>query len=98
MIRRIKFKPEAELDLAEAHRWYEDRDFGLGAEFLRAVDGCLHQIQRHPEMYPVTYKNVRQGVTRRFPYSVFYLVSLETVYILAVFHSSRDPKIWRSRI
>lgn len=98
MIRRIIFKPEAEVDLAEAHDWYEERDFGLGAEFIRAVTACLEQIQRQPEIYPVTHKNVRQGVMRRFPYSVFYFVSGETLYVAAVFHSSRDPRIWKARV
>lgn len=98
MIRRRIFKPEAESDIAEAYRWYEGRDLGLGTEFIRAVDACLHQIQRHPTLYPVTHKYVRQGVARRFPYSVLYFVSEEIVYVLAVFHSSRDPEIWKDRV
>lgn len=98
MIQKVIFKPEAERDLARAYRWYEERDIGLGAEFMRALDSCVHQIQRQPEMYPIAHKNVRQGVTRRFPYSIFYLVQDETIYIVAVFHASRDPQIWRDRI
>jgi plasmid stabilization system protein ParE len=53
VIQRIIFKPQARFDVAEAYEWYEQRDPGLGAEFMRAVDSCVHQIQRHPEMYPV---------------------------------------------
>ncbi len=98
MIRRIIFEPEAELDVAEAYRWYEERDEGLGSEFTRAVDGCVYQIQRHPEMYPVFYKEARQGVIRRFPYSIFYVIEEETVYVVAVFHASRDPQTWKDRV
>jgi hypothetical protein len=29
VIRRIVLKPEAELDIAEAYRWYEERDKGV---------------------------------------------------------------------
>ena len=72
MSRQVIFKPEAELDVVEAYRWYEERDKGLGTEFKRAVDTVVCQIQRHPEMYPVVHKELRQAVTRRFPYSIFY--------------------------
>ena len=50
MIRRVIFKPEAEADLADAYGWYEQRDAGLGAEFIRCVESCVNGIQRHPEI------------------------------------------------
>jgi toxin ParE1/3/4 len=97
VIRRIIFKPEALLDATEAYKWYEERDPGLGAEFMRAVDSCIHQIERHPEMYPVVHKNLRQALTRRFPYSVFYFVEDDTAYVVSVFHASKDPRVWKNR-
>lgn len=98
MTRQVIFKLEAEFDVAEAYRWYEERDKGLGTEFNRAVDTVVCQIQRHPEMYPVVDKELRQAVTRRFPYSIFYLIEEEAVYVVAVFHASRDPKTWQGRV
>ena len=98
MIRRIIFKPEAEADIAEAFDWYEERDAGLGAEFIRCVESCAHGIERHPEMYPLVHKNVRQGITRRFPYSLFYFAGGDTIYVVSVFHASRDPSIWQERV
>lgn len=97
VIQRVIFKPEARFDVSEAYEWYDQRDPGLGAEFMRAVDSCVHQIQRHPEMYPVVHKNVRQALARRFPYSIFYLVESDTVYVVSVFHASRDPQTWTDR-
>jgi plasmid stabilization system protein ParE len=98
VIRRIIFKPEAKADLADACDWYEQRDAGLGTEFMRAVDSCVHQIERQPEMYPMVHKNVRQALTRRFPYSIFYLVEEDTIYVVSIFHASRDPRAWEERI
>ena len=98
MIRRIIFKPEAQLDATEAYEWYEERDPGLGAEFMRAVDLAVHQIKRYPEMYPLVHKNVRQGLTRRFPYSIFYVVEDDLVYVVSVFHASKDPRTWENRV
>ena len=98
MIQRIILKPEARFDVAEAYDWYEQRDPGLGAEFMRAIDSCLQQIRRNPEMYPAVHKTARQALARRFPYSIFYLVEGENVYVLAVFHASRDPRSWAERV
>ena len=98
MIQRVIFKPEAQLDATEAYKWYEERDPGLGAEFLRAVDSSVHQIERHPEMYPVVHKNLRQALTRRFPYSVIYFVEDDTAYVVSVFHASKDPRVWKNRV
>jgi hypothetical protein len=38
MIARVIVRPAAEADLQEAYAWYEERESGLGAEFVRCVD------------------------------------------------------------
>jgi toxin ParE1/3/4 len=95
MITQIIFRPAAELELQEAYDWYEARESGLGVEFMRCVDACVQMIRRHPEIFPAVYKHVRQGVLRRFPYSVLYFISRDSIIVVSVFHSSRDPKIWK---
>ena len=79
------------------HDWYEERETGLGAEFVQCVDACVEIIRRHPEIYPTVYKQVRQGLFRRFPYSVLYFPADDHVIVISIFQSSRDPKIWRRR-
>ncbi len=34
MIGRVIFKPAAEAEMEQAQAWYEDREAGLGGEFL----------------------------------------------------------------
>ena len=97
MTARVIFRPAAEADLQEAYDWYEQREPGLGVEFIRCVDRCLQSIRRHPELYPEVHKNVRQGLVRRFPYSVFYFVGGDTIIVTSVFHAKRDPRIWQRR-
>jgi toxin ParE1/3/4 len=97
MIEQVIFRPAAEEEFKEAHAWYEARQQGLGNEYARSVDACVQIIRRHPEAFPIVHKNVRQGVLRRFPYSVLYIVAPARVVIISVFHSSRDPRIWKRR-
>jgi len=98
MIEQIIFRPAAEYELKKAYTWYESRVPGLGSEFMRAVDACVHLIRRNPNIYPVVYADVRQGIVRRFPYSVLYLVGPDRIVVISVFHSSRDPKVWQRRV
>ena len=97
MIGRVIFRPAAEAELQEAYEWYEEREPGLGVEFIRCVDSGVQLIRRHPEIYPMIHKHVRQGVVRRFPYSVMYFTAGDAVIVTSVFHAARDPKIWKRR-
>lgn len=97
MSRQVIFKPEAELDVIEAYRWYEGRDKGFGTEFKRAVDSVVCQNSTPSGNVSFVNKELRQAVTRRFPYSIFYLVEEKAVYVLAVFHASRNPQSWKDR-
>ena len=57
----------------------------------------VEDARRSPDRYPRVHGTVRRGLVRRFPYGVFYVVTDDTIVILAVFHASRDPAGWRAR-
>ncbi len=90
--------PEVEQDIAEAYAWYESRRQGLGEEFLGCIEAVIQTILRMPEMYTAIYGNYRRGLIRRFPYSIFYEYTDESVVIYAIFHTARDPEKWRLRL
>ena len=90
--------PEAEQDLTEAWRWYEDRRIGLGEEFLSCVDACIETLRRDPEIHTFAHAEYRRGLVRRFPYAVFYEYTDGIVTIYGVLHTSRDPAKWRQRL
>jgi len=83
--------------MEEAYVWYEERQAGLGAEFLRCVDACMASIRSNPETYPVVHNEIRMALVRRFPYLLFYTPELDQITIFSIFHAARDPKIWRQR-
>lgn len=94
---RVLILPDAERDIADAHKWYEERSPRLGSEFLRAVEVCMAAIERNPQAHPIVHKQVRRALLRRFPYGIFYLVQENTIPVLACFHGRRDPKVVRQR-
>ena len=97
MTPRFIVRPLAEIDVAEAFDWYEQRSPGLGMEFLRAVDVTFAIIARTPQLFPQLQKNVRRARLRRFPYGVFFVARPDLISVLAVMHAHRDPRRWLSR-
>lgn len=93
----VTFRPEAEEDLLEAFRWYEEQSGGLGSEFFQSVEVCISNIQGNPEAYPVIYKTIRRALLQRFPFGIFYIVDKKVISIIACFHFRRNPKHWQKR-
>lgn len=98
MKRAVVFRPEAEAEFGEAQDWYEARSRGLGGEFVAYVAAAVEQLRDEPDHLQRVDGEVRRALVRRFPYAVLYLADSESVVVLAVFHTSRDPNGWRARI
>ena len=43
-------RPEAEADVVQAYRWYNEQVPGLGQEFLAEVDRVIESIQFNPKL------------------------------------------------
>src|SRR5215510_8917516 len=94
----IRFTPEADAELTEARRWYSHNRQDLDLEFMQCIDDVLARVVGNPFFFPVVYRNLRRAVVRRFPFAVFYEITANEVQVVSVFHSRRNPEVWRSRI
>ena len=94
---KLIIRPEAENEIREAVLWYESCVEGLGSEYLLSLDACFSAISRNPKSFPAVHKSIRMALLKRFPYEVFYLIEVNYVIVLAVFHAKRDPKHWKLR-
>lgn len=95
---RLVIQPEAESDLDEAYRWYENQRSGLGREFITCVEAVFKRICETPELHPIVHNSVRQTLLKRFPYVVCYVFAEDCVDVVAVFHGHRKPTAWQSRM
>ena len=55
-------------------------------------------LQRHRREQHVQRVMIRMAVVRRFYYCVYYRPHADRVQVIAVFHPSRDPAIWKGRV
>ena len=88
----VVFHPDAEEEFNEAVLWYGNQQKGLEIEFARCIDDAIQKIKRNPGLYPIEFENYRKKVVRRFPFKIIYEISEDHIYILAVFHSRRNPE------
>ncbi len=95
--KEILIQPEAEKDIQKAFYYYEECLKGLGSDFILAVDEILHLIQRNPKIFQLVYKNIRRGLTKRFPFGIFYINTETRIIVIAVLHLKRDSKTYKNR-
>ena len=98
MTRRVILSDEAERDLLEAARWYEEQRPGLGDEYIREVDAAIERLGTEAMMYAPVYHDARRIPVRRFPYMIYYVVEERFIRVISVFHGRRDPRRWRERL
>ncbi len=88
-------RKRAEQHIADAYNWYEHQRIGLGEEFLLCIEASLNVIIQNPLLFQEKHKNIRHIMTPRFPYGIFYFIDKNKIIVIAVFHLSRNPKLWR---
>ncbi len=93
----VAFHRAASAEFAEAGAWYEHKREGLGNAFIAEIERCAEVAAENPLSCAIAYGDVRSVVARRFPYSVFFRLEDRRIVVLGVFHSRRDPAIWRRR-
>lgn len=65
-------------------------------EMIEAYDWYQRRAPS-PLSFPVVLAGVRRLRLRRFPYSLFFKVQEQHVFVIACFHASRDPRVWQDR-
>lgn len=95
---RVNVSSQAQADFQAALDWYLDElafdaAEGLTGEFARA----LMLLESFPDVGSAGRYQTRTFTLPKFPYSLIYRVSTDSVQIIAVAHHSRRPGYWAGR-
>jgi hypothetical protein len=66
---RVRFLDAAQRELDDAVAWYNQREAGLGWEFLDELDRSVRIIKSFPLAWPEIDPGIRRCLLARFPYS-----------------------------
>ena len=94
----VIFTPAARAELIDAQDWYEAEAPGLGRRFRAEVDRAVQRMASSPRQFPVLFKYLRRARVKKFPYALFFSIEDDALFVVACFHSSRDPQQWQERV
>jgi mRNA-degrading endonuclease RelE of RelBE toxin-antitoxin system len=96
---KIRVEPDALQDIQESTDWYNEQVKGLGSRFQKQVKTQINSLKKNPLGYAVRYAKVRCMLIKKFPFLVHFIIDeeLKVVEVFAVYHTSRDSKIWLER-
>jgi plasmid stabilization system protein ParE len=89
--------PEADQELEAAALWYEQRQPGLGDDFMDEFERALRRIVVEPGRWRKIRGDNRRLNFHRFPYAIVYSVGADVLYVKAVMHLHRRPFYWQHR-
>lgn len=94
----IRFHPAARREILRAFDWYRQEASSLvAAGFLDDFEQTLLLLKRHPEIGEAGSSRTRRLVFQRYPYTVVYRLTGETLEIVAIAHHGRQPEYWARR-
>lgn len=100
---RLRLHPGALAELNEAVSYLEDRRVGFGELLFGEVTRRVAQAARFPHSgAPVagfdSEYDVRKFVVKRFRYVIITAVINEERLVIAIAHTSSEPRYWRDRL
>jgi len=95
---QIKFLQESLNELDSAKEYYENIAEGLRDRFLKEISLYFEKISKFPNLYPYENEKTQKVILQTFPYIIYYQQKESYIVIVAIFHTSQNPKKLKSRI
>lgn len=98
-MRAFEFHVSAIQEIHEAESFYLREAPHVVEDFRADVKSTLDRIRIDPGSYAFSFGSFRSLAMQQFPY-VFHFreIDFQTVFVVAVSHTSRRPRYWRTRV
>jgi len=93
----IYFRPSAKSDVQEIVNYYDLLNPQLSNKFLEELENTVKHIQGMPTSCQKRIRNIRVSLLKRFSYGVYFKIYDSNISVIAILHTSRNPKIWQKR-
>ena len=94
---RIEILDEAQQDLRQGFRFYEDRAVGLGSYFIDCLFSDIDSLLLYAGIHKTVFGYFR-CLSKRFPFAIYYTVHDDVVRVYAVLDCRRNPSWIRRRL
>lgn len=90
----VVFSDFASRELVDSVEYYNIQMDGLGDQFKDAVKIGISRITEHPYAWEAFSHSTRKYTLGRFPYKIIYTIVDDTIFIVSVANSHRNPDYW----
>ncbi|MEA2017405.1 MAG: type II toxin-antitoxin system RelE/ParE family toxin [Campylobacterota bacterium] len=90
---KIRFSKFAKEDYGTAKEYYKKESISLSIRFINDVKSSINRILEFPLLYPKIDDKIQKCVVSKFPFTIFYTVKNDIIYILAVANHYRNLDI-----
>jgi len=94
---QLNIRVLAKEDIQQIVEYYEEKAPYALDGFLQILYAEFDVIKKNPGIFSKKYRSTRVRYLKKFPYGIHYILKGNTVDILAILHTSRNPKIWKTR-
>ncbi len=93
----VQISNDAERDILEGFRFYEDQAARLGEYFRANVIADIDSLKFYAGIHEVAFGHHRM-LCNRFPFAVYYDVATDVATVIAVIDCRRSPSWTRTRL
>jgi len=94
---KIKILEEAEKDIAIGMSFYESQKDGLGKYFLDSIVSDIESLHIYAGIHVVIADYFRL-LSKRFPFSIYYKIDDDVIYIYAILDCRQNPSRVEKRL
>jgi len=95
---KIEILSSASQDLIEGYHFYETQAEGVGSYFLDSLYSDIDSLVITAGVHEKYYKKYYRLLSKRFPFSVYYKIREDTIYIYTVLDCRRKPAWIRKKL
>lgn len=94
----LELHPLAEQELWDAVDYYDAQKGNLGKEFAKELQEVMKLVRQTPLIFQKVDRRRRKAILQKFPFVIVYEVIDQQINVLAIFHTKRNPDIWKERL
>ncbi len=95
--RAIYILSEAEADLEDGRKFYEKQEKGVGEYFWDSLISDIESLIIYAGVHSKRFDYYRMS-SKRFPYSIYYEIRGNNIYVVAVLPEKRNPSWIRGKV
>ena len=84
-------------DIKEINFFYQSLNKNLAHSFNTILKKEIKVITKNPLLFQTKYGEFRVSKIDKFPYQIHFEIHNNLIVINAIYHTSRDSKIWLNR-